>query len=156
MEGARFVKLLKKHRLTLIVVPALIMATAFMLVRKQPDIYLSKGILSAGILESSQSMVLGKDLMGGDSKVNQEFSNLIQMMQMKQVYDQVSYRLMLHDLTNEVPYRKKSKLLGDLNAEALQHAYDVYKGHYEKRKPLSLWDEDQNGLYKVIKSMGYD
>ena len=156
MEGIRFFNILRKHRYTLVIVPVLVMITAFFLTRKLPDVFVSKASLAAGIVKaSSQTSILdGTPLQ--DSKINQEFGNMIQLMQMKKTYDQVSYMLMLHDLKDKTPFRKPSKLMGYLNDDARRHAIAVYSDLYTKRQPLSLWDADQKGLNDLIVSMGYD
>lgn len=156
MEGIRFLNILKKHRYTLAIIPVLIMILAFVLTRKLPDVYVSRASLAAGIVKaSSQTSILdGTPLQ--DSKISQEFGNMIQLMQMKKTYDQVSYQLMLHDLKEKTPFRKPSKLMGQLNDNARQHAIAVYTDLYSKRQPLSLWDLDQKGLNDLIVSMGYD
>ena len=158
METARFFNLLRKQKYTLIAVPFLVMAIAFLLVRKLPDVYAAKGSIAAGILDGSQEGIgtsIEKNLMQ-ETKVNQEFSNIIQMMQMKKVYDLVSYKLILHDLTSDVPFRKPSGLLKTVVGDARNHAIEVYTDKYNKREPLSLWDDDQKGLQKLLASMGYD
>ena len=154
MEAAKFKSILKKQKLTLIVIPILVMIISFFLVRKLPNVYVGKGTLAAGIVDGSQPMSLDKNILQ-DSKISQQFSNLIQMMQMKKVFDQVSYKLILHDLASTTPYKKPSKLLGSLNNDAKKHAIEVYTDHYLSREPLSLWDQDQKGLDEVITSMGY-
>ncbi len=157
MEGLRFLNILKKQKYTLIAIPLLVMAIAFVLTRKLPNVYVSKGSLTAGIIKASaQTSILDKSPLQ-DSKISQEFGNMIQIIQMKKMYDQVSYKLMLHDLNSkEVPFRKQSKLLGYLNEDAKKHAIAVYSDLYAKRQPLSLWDNDQKGLNELLISMGYD
>lgn len=139
------------------IIPVLVMVIAYILTRKLPDIYSSKASLAAGIVKaSSQESILDKNPLQ-DSKISQEFGNMIQLMQMKKVYDQVSYRLILHDLSEPgTPFRKPSKLLGELNQDARKHALAVYTDLYLKRQPLSLWDKDQKGLNDLLISMGYD
>ena len=157
MEAIRFLNILKKHKYTIVVIPILVMIIAFFLTSKLPNIYLSKGTLTAGIVKASSSpasILEGTPLQ--ESKVNQEFGNLIQLMQMKKVYDQLSYKLILHDLKEPVPFRKPSKLMSELNQNARAHAIDVYTDLYNKREPLSLWNADQKGLNELIISMGYD
>ncbi len=156
MEGIRFLNILKKHRYTLAIIPVLVMILAFVLTRKLPDVFVSRASLAAGIVKaSSQTSILdGTPLQ--DSKISQEFGNMIQLMQMKKTYDQVSYQLMLHDLKEKTPFRKPSKLMGQLNQDARNHAIAVYTDLYSKRQPLSLWDLDQKGLNDLIVSMGYD
>ena len=155
MEATKFLNILKKHKYSLIAIPILIMGIAFMLVRKQPNVYMAKGSMAAGLVENSQTSLLDKSLLQ-ESKINQQFSNLIQMMQMKQVYDQISYQLILHDLTTTTPFKKPSKLLETLNEDARKHAVETYFDHYNQKAALSTWDKDQKGLNEVLKSMGYD
>ncbi len=77
-------------------------------------------------------------------------------MRMNKVLDQVSYQLMLHDLNTNTPFKKPSPLLLDLNPSARAHAKEVYLEKYQKNQSLILTNKDQNGLYDVLKSMGYD
>ncbi|MCW3123418.1 MAG: family ATPase [Flavipsychrobacter sp.] len=155
MEFKKFWNIIKKHKFGIVLIPLLVMGITFMLVRKQPSVYISKSRLSAGLTAGSQDLMSKEVMM--DSKITQTFTNLIQTMQLKSMYDQVSYILMLHDLDpkNE-PFRKPSKLLNDLNPEARKHAIEVYTAKHDNREALSLYDNDQKGLYEVLKSMGYN
>jgi Mrp family chromosome partitioning ATPase/uncharacterized protein involved in exopolysaccharide biosynthesis len=155
MEATKFINILKRHKYTLIAVPLLIVAIAYVLVRKLPDVYTSKATLSAGLADQSQQLLADKVNLQ-EEKTNQAFTNLIQMMQMRTVFDQLSYQLIIHDLTTPVPYRKPSKLLGTLNADARSHAVAVYTQLYNTRQPLTLSDPDQKGLNDVLISMQYD
>ncbi len=155
MEVLKYFNIVKKHKYGLIVIPILMMILTWFLVRKLPDTYASKARLSSGITEKSQQLLQNTQDMG-ELKINQNFSNLIQTMQLKAVSDEVSYQLIIHDLTSTTPFRKPSKLLSYLNPDARAHAIDVYTRLYRERLPLSLFDKDQNGLYQVLVSMGYD
>ncbi len=155
MEGVNFINILKRHKYALLAIPLLVMLLVFVLVRRQPNTYESRARISAGILDGSQQFLSGKSDQG-EAKVNQQFSNLLQILQLKTVVDQVSYLLIIHDLTSDNPYRKPSKLVQQLNSDARQHAVKVYTEKYKAHQPLYDADKDQNGLIKVIKSMGYD
>jgi|GEM_PF-266866 len=155
MEFKKFWNIIKRHKYGLILIPLFVMGITFFLVRKQPSVYVSKSRLSAGLTDGSANL-MNKEMLA-DSRVNQTFTNVIQTMQLKSAYDQVSYKLILHDLTSgEEPFRKPSKLLRDLNPAARQHAIDVYTEKYNTRQALSLYDADQKGLYEVLKSVGYN
>jgi succinoglycan biosynthesis transport protein ExoP len=161
MEFTKFFNLVRKHKYGLIAIPVLVMVITFFLVRKLPDVYASHSRLSAGLTAGSQSMQLAQQLLNGadnmaDSKINQTFSNVTQTMQLKIVFDQVSYQLILHDLTSDKPFRKPSKLFHDLNPNARKHAIEVYNKMYADRQSLYLTDPDQNGLNEVLVSMKYD
>ncbi|RYZ96812.1 MAG: lipopolysaccharide biosynthesis protein [Sphingobacteriaceae bacterium] len=154
MELGNFIKLLLKHKYTLIAIPILAIIITYFLARNQPDVYTSQGQIATGIADQTTQVL--NDQVSQDSRVTQEFSNLVQMLQSEKIVDQLSYRLILHDLTSTKPYRPASKLVEDLNASARKHAIAVYTDLYNKRQSLSLFDKDQNGLYQVLASMGYD
>jgi len=154
MEGVNFINILKRHKYALLAIPLLVMLLTYVLVRHQPNTYGSRARISAGILDGSQQFLNKENL--GESKINQQFSNLLQMLQLKTVVDQVSYLLIIHDLTSDAPFKKPSKLMGQLNADARAHAVKVYSDMYKTRQPLSNIDKDQAGLILLIKSMGYD
>jgi len=155
MELSKFLNLLKRHRFTLLVIPLITVIITYFLVRQLPSNYSSKARIATGLADQSKQIVTVQDVLQ-ESKINQEFSNVLQMMQMKTVYDQVSYKLILHDLTQPVPFKKPSSLMRDLNKSAIAHAIDMYTRLYEKREPLVLFDKDQRGLYQVLMTMGYD
>ena len=154
MEVVKFLKLLGKRKWLIIGVPLVTLALSFFWVRNMPDSYDSHTRMSTGLIDQSQQ-VLSKEGFQ-ENKINVEFENLIEMMRLEKVSNQVSYRLMIHDLSDSVPFRKKSKVVKELNSSAINHALEVYKKHYSERTPLNPYDQDEKGLIKVIISMGYN
>jgi polysaccharide biosynthesis transport protein len=155
MEARKFFNILKKHRWGLLVIPVLVCALVFFLTRNLPDSYSSKARISSGITEKSRQFLQAASILQ-ESKINQDFSNLLQTMQLKVVTDQVSYRLILHELTSKIPFRKPSKLMKQLTPEAKAHALEVYSKNYAERRSLDLLNKDEYGLNEVLKSMGFD
>jgi succinoglycan biosynthesis transport protein ExoP len=155
MELGNFLKLLLRHKLTLIIVPVITVIITYFLVRNQPDVYTSEAQIATGIADQSQQLP-GELASFQDAQVNQEFSNLIEMIRSRKILDQVSYQLIIHDLTSNTPYRKPSKLFTELNPAARKHALAVFTEKYQQRASLSLWDKDQNGLRQLLTSMRYD
>lgn len=153
MEAAKFIKLLLKRKWLVIGVPLITLALSFFWVRNIPDSYESHARMSTGLVDQSQQVISTEGFQ--ESKINIEFGNLLEMMRLEKVSNQVSYRLMIHDLSDSVPFKKKSKLLKELNPSAINHALEVYKKHYAERSALNPYDEDEKGLIKVINSMGY-
>ncbi|MDB5111845.1 MAG: family ATPase, partial [Mucilaginibacter sp.] len=121
----------------------------------QPNQYTSQARLATGIADQTQKVIIA-GIDPQESKINQDFSNLIEMIRSKRNLDQLAYKLIIHDLTNKEPYRKPSKLFSTLNASARHHALLTYTELYNKRQPLSLFNADQNGLYRLLVSMEYD
>ncbi len=155
MEFKKFFDSLRKHRPVMFTLPVAVMLLTFLLTKDKKSTYSSHARISAGLVDQTQKLFLDKDDQV-ENKINQSFSNLIQMLQLKTVFDQVSYELILNDLTTKTPFRKPSKLLLQLNSSARKHAVEVYTKMYNARQPLSMADTDQRGLYKVLISMQYD
>ena len=157
METQKFIKLLLKRKYILLAVPLFAIAIAYFFVRRLPDVYTSKAIMATGLVDQSGQFVLdnGK-LESNDTKINQQFSNIIQLMQLKKLLDQISCQLIIHDLSAKEPYQPPSKLLQQLNDNAKKHALTTFSELYRTDQSLDLVNEDHKGLFKVLASMAYD
>lgn len=157
MELAKFIKLLKRRKYILLGVPLFAIAITYFLVRKMPDAYSSKATMATGLVDQSDQFVLDNSQSESqESKINQQFSNIIQMIQLKRVLEQVSYRLMVHDLKSAKPYVTSNKLFNELNANAKSHALDVFSQLIQKDSSLQPTNDDRKGLQKLLVAMGYD
>lgn len=154
MEFASFFKLLAKHKYTLIIIPLVAIVITYILVRNQPDVYSSQAQIATGLVDQTQQTLSDNNVQ--ESQINQQFSNLIEMLRSKKMLDQISYKLIIHDLSGSTPYHKPSKLFNQLSANAKKHAMAVFTDLYNKKQPLSLFSRDQNGLHKLLESMKYD
>lgn len=155
MDFSKFLQLLYRLRLLLILIPVSTVIITYFLTRNLADTYSSRARIATGIADQSQQF-LDNGNNTQESKINQDFNNLIQTMRLKKMLDQVSYKLILHDLTNIKPFRKPGKLLQTFTADAKKHAAEVYAMHADSLSELSLINGDEKGLYKVLKSMKYD
>lgn len=154
MELSDYFKILSRHRFTLIIIPLITVVLTFFLVRNLPDVYNSQAQIATGIIDQTQP-TLNEGLLQ-ESKINQEFSNLIEMMHLKKVVDQVTYQLIIHDLSSKKPFKKPSSELEALSAGERKHALQIYSALYKERKQLNLSDPDQIALNEIITSMRYD
>lgn len=155
MELQKFLLLLYKRKYILLIVPMIAVFITYFLVRKLPDTFKSRSRISTGLVDQSQQF-LETNKTQDDNKISQQFSNLIEMNRLKRIFDQVSFQLMVHDLTSDKPFRQPSKLLTEIGPEARAHALDVFKKHIVSKEPLSLFDKDQFGINQLLISMGYD
>jgi capsular polysaccharide biosynthesis protein len=157
MELPKFIQLLKKRKYVLLGVPLFAIGITYFLVRKMPDAYDSKATMATGLVDQSEQFVLD-DSKNNDqeSKINQQFSNIMQMMQLKRVLEQVSYKLIIHDLSSDAPYTKDNKLFKELNKDAKAHALVTFTELYRTNQSLDINISDHRGLKKVLESMGYD
>ncbi len=156
MDIKRFLRLLYKHRFILIAVPVFALLLTYFLTQKLPDVYVSETDLATGIIDPSQQVLGNSDGGVQESKVSQQFSNLLGTIRLGKVINQVSYTLMIHDLSASQPLRPKSKLLLQLNRDARVHALEVYKDKYQHHAPLDLTDPDEAGLERVLAAQQYD
>ncbi|WP_342646934.1 lipopolysaccharide biosynthesis protein [Mucilaginibacter sp. CSA2-8R] len=158
MDLSSFIKVLSRHKYTLIIVPIVAVIVTYFLVRNQPDTYLSSTLMSTGIVDQTQQGVgsSAANAVLQDTRIQQEFNNLLAMIKSKKVVDQLSYKLMMHDLTSATPYRKPSKLFSSLGTSAKAHALEVYNKLYQNHESLSLFNADQRGLHDLLVSMKYD
>ncbi|PRY52354.1 uncharacterized protein involved in exopolysaccharide biosynthesis [Arcticibacter pallidicorallinus] len=153
----KFLRLLKKHRLTLIIIPALTVIITFFLVRNLPDSYVSQSQIATGIVDNTQQAVLtGGNSSKGWAEVNQEFSNLIEMMKLKKILDQVSYKLIIHDLSSENPFRDTQSVRKESSQAEIKQMLTIFQQKYDRSEGLNLWDKQQSKLHSVLQSFDYD
>lgn len=155
MDFSKFLNLLYRRKLLLILIPVFTVIITYFLTRSLPDNYTSTARLATGIADAAQQFLDNKDN-AQESQINQDFNNLIQVMRLKKLLDQVSYQLILHDLTEKKPFRKPAKLLQSLSADTRKQAIEVYKKAHENLRALSLADTNERNLYEILKSMKYD
>lgn len=155
MELTKFLKILPRYKYVLILVPLLSVVLTFFLVRNLPKTYKSTSRIATGLVERSDEFINKNALM--ENKVSQEFSNIIQMMLLKKVVNQVSYQLMIHDLSGkEAPYRKQGNLVDELSPDQRKKAVEIFTAKYIAMEELSLFDPYQNNLNKLMVSKKYD
>ncbi len=155
MELNKFFKLVYKRKYLLVIVPMITVFVTYFLVRKLPDTYKSHARISTGISDQSAQLLSSSDF-SQESRISQQFSNLLEVFHLKTIFDQVSFQLILHDLTSNKPFRSQSKLIKEIGPSARAHAIEVFSEKLKTKTPLSLWDKDQNGLNQLLISMGYN
>ncbi len=155
-EINKFLRLLRRHRFTIIIIPAISIIITYFLVRNLPNSYVSQAQIATGLTDDTQQGSLLSENSPRGQEVVQEFSSIIEMMRMKKMLDQVSYQLIIHDLTDKRPFRSKSSLIKDLPSSGIKHAVYIFHEKYLKTEELNLWDKEQKKLYDLISSMKYD
>ena len=157
MEIAKFFKLLHKYRNTLIIIPLVTVIGSFFLVKNLPNNYISHAQIATGIVDASRHLLDKDDNVNAqEQQVFREFSNLIAIMKLKKLINQVSYQLMIHDLSNPNPFRKFSKELTALHPYERDRALMVFKSKFQRMEPLSLYDKEEDKLNDILISMKYD
>jgi uncharacterized protein involved in exopolysaccharide biosynthesis/Mrp family chromosome partitioning ATPase len=157
MEIAKFFKLLRKYRNILIIIPLVTVIGSFFWVKNLPNSYISHAQIATGIVDASRHLLDKDDNVNAqEQQVFREFSNLIAIMKLKKLINQVSYQLMIHDLSNPAPFRKFSKELTGLHPYERDRALVVFKNKFQSAEPLSLYDKEEDKLNDILISMKYD
>ena len=157
MEQNNFISLVKRQKYIIIAIPILAVIITYYSVRHLPDSYTSHARIATGLIDQSQKQLIDNTQSEPqESKINLQFSNLIQMMQLKKVVNQVSFQLMIHDLTSDSAFHPNNKLLKELSPTARKHAAKAFTELYDTKSDFKLWIDDQVGLKKAMQRMGYD
>jgi succinoglycan biosynthesis transport protein ExoP len=153
-EIKKFINLLLRYKIVLITVPLITVMVTYYIVRNLPYVYPAQAQIATGLVDETQQMSFAEASGMQESRVNQKFTNMVQVMQSKSMLDLVSYKLIIHDFTSE-PFKEPSDLVKTLNLEARKHVLAVLKRKYEKKEGLNLRDKDQEGIHNIISTMGY-
>lgn len=156
-EFLQFIRLLQRNKLTLILVPIITVIVSYFLVQGLPDSYKTHARIATGLVDKTDQ-VITKSKDEQDSEIARKFESLMQMMRLKKIMDQVSYRLILNDLKSvkDSTWRTPVNALKNMTKAEKAKAIVLITNKYKKREELVLSDPYENSLNKIIIDMGYD
>ena len=157
MELSSYFSLLSKYKYIIIIVVLATIIASYYLVKNLPNEYVSDTQIATGIVDASRHL-LDKDNTPNaqQDEINREFSNLTEIIKLKKLIDNVSYQLIIHDLSSPNPFRNLNHQFKNLSRPAVVHALIVYRYKLQNGEPLSLYNKDENGLNELLISMKYD
>lgn len=154
MELLEFLKTLRRHKLLLILVPALTVLAAYFFVKRMPDKYISRTRIATGILDQSQQL-LAANPYHHESKAQQEFGNITEMIMLSKIIDQVSYQLLLHDIKEENTFRHATDLK-QLDEKTKAQLISYLEAKRARNEELNLADDQDKQVYNWLVYKGYD
>jgi polysaccharide biosynthesis transport protein len=155
MELKNYFRLLKRHWFMLVSIPVIAMIGAWFFVRLLPDKYVAKTQIITGLVDQSKQ-VMGSSNFDTQGKRNDEFTNLIETMQLDRVLSQVSYRLLIHDLVADKPFRR---LKVDEKGYSRDWDKPIVNLLQQKQQHFELLNPSvpfENRVDSVIGALGYD
>ncbi|AOM80336.1 exopolysaccharide transport family protein [Pedobacter steynii] len=156
MDLKVFLRLLLRYKWVLILVPLVALLLTFFLVKNLPKEYKSQVQMSTGLVDQSRQ-VASENQNTDFFKVNQQFSNIMEMMKMKKTMSTLSYSLILHDLLSAPEsFKQYSEEIKKLNATDLQNVISLYSDKLFKKEVITTVDSGKYKLYDLLVSMGYD
>jgi len=140
----------------LICIPLLSVGAAYYFVTTSDKQYRSTAQLATGF--TTDDAVKLSDSPSTPFDVNTNFNNIIQSMNSVPVLSLVSYRLMVHDLEADKPFREFDPVRaeGSLETEEIIKSKAMFQEKIDKFKTLNLFDPNDQLLYRIIKGYGYD
>jgi succinoglycan biosynthesis transport protein ExoP len=153
----QFIKLLQRNKITLILVPLITVVLSYFLVKRLPDSYESHARIATGMVDKTDQVVTkAKDEQ--ENQIARKFESLIQVVLLNRTLNQVSYKLILHDLkgTKDSTWREPSKSLQKLTKAEKAKAIAFITKKYNAKEELFLWKPYEKELSKLIEDMKYD
>ncbi|ELR71991.1 hypothetical protein C900_01986 [Fulvivirga imtechensis AK7] len=151
------INLIKRRLWLLIIIPIIGAAAAFMLLSSLPQKYRSSAQLATGF--TTDETVKLNDEKFNVGKTTQDFNNLIEQMNSELVVTLVSYNLIIHDLTSDIPFRTVDYATSELKKptpEEKQEMVKVYKEKLQSMKLLSSFDPKELKLLEYLKAYRYN
>ena len=130
------------------------MLITFFIVRNKPNVFRSKIQIATGIVDQSQR-VSTQDLFEQDSKVQEQFTNLIETFKLNEVVDQVSFKLLLHDLSESSFKPKISKYL-NLAPDVKNQIAFILNNKLDSFATLDLNIPDEKMIDSLLIKLKYD
>src|SRR5580698_6480302 len=140
MELSSYFSLVGRYKYIILIIVLATVGASYYLVKNLPDEYISSTQIATGIVDATKHL-LDKDAnaVAQQEQINQEFNNLTEIIKLKKLIDNVSYQLIIHDLSSPDPFRKLNHQFKDLSPAARQHALTIFQEKLQNQEPLSLY-----------------
>ncbi|HYI78294.1 MAG TPA: hypothetical protein VEW65_11805, partial [Chryseolinea sp.] len=150
-------KILKRKLGILIGIPVLTVVASYFLISELGDRYKSTAQIATGF--TADDAVNLSEAPATPFDVSTNFTNLIKSMNSVPVLNLVSYRLAIHDLEDQKPFRvfdesKEKNII--IDEKATSQALALLKSKLATMKQLNLVDPQDQLLFAVLKGYRYD
>lgn len=151
MDLLLLAKVLWRKKWILILIPVLAAVAAYLFTLDQIDYYRSIARISTGFTMVDQVQITDEKFNLRDADM--KFSNLLQTMNEAIPANLVAYRLVLHDLESEEPFRHPSNF--NPSAEEINKIRTFFSTKLKNFSPLSTSDPEYNLARKFLTAYGY-
>ena len=150
-------KILKRKLGILIGVPVLAVVASYFLISEMGDRYKSTAQIATGF--TTDDAVKLSETPATPFDVSTNFTNTIESMRSLPVLSLVSYKLVIHDLEDEKPFRvfdesKEKNII--IDEKAITKALALFKEKLKDIKTLNMYDTQDQMLFAILKGYGYD
>lgn len=152
-----FLTYISRFKWLIILIPLVCAILTYFYVKKLPKQYKSKALISTGFTSQVQQASITNQPVD-NSKLIQQFGNLLEMMKSRSSINKLSYKLILHDLQNpQNAFRKYSEQIANLSPQDKQKAIAEYEKRLAAGSLISVADNGNRiKLYDILTSAGYN
>ncbi|MFT7589129.1 MAG: succinoglycan biosynthesis transport protein ExoP [Limisphaerales bacterium] len=131
MDFNYFLRLLLDRKWLIMLVAVLAASATYFITKQDSEVYKSKALLDTGITES-KAPTAGIDQTAAlrPFEVEQQFSNLIEIINSRTVIGLLSHRLIMHDLTSSNPLKTQEALQEEFSPAELERAIQLFEDKF--------------------------
>lgn len=146
---------LRKYKWLVVLFPLAVVCITFVLVKQLPKQYESQAQLSTGLLDPTKKVISNETV--DFFSVNQQFANIVEKLTMKKLINQLTYKLVLHDLENpKKTFNSQNESLRSYKSSDREALKAAFAKKAEEKSLLTLEDNRSNlPLYDIANAMGY-
>lgn len=128
MDFAHFLRLLLERKWIIIGVSLLATVATYFVTKQQEQVFLSKALIATGITENTAPTATLDQASSRPYEIENQFSNLKEILRSKTVIGLLSLRLVEHDLNDsERPFRDWAELRETYGQEELDRALELFR-----------------------------
>lgn len=163
MDIAVLFRVLLERKWILILIPLIAAVVTYAVMSQMPKEYKSKSQISTGFTINNDIVQLDGNYNARESEV--KFGNLMETMKSPILLGMLSYRMMLHDLNDDYPFKK----IEEEKLNTLRSSPNNYVGQLTKQQLVSLleakldsielltsYKENEKEVIQLIRFYGYD
>lgn len=156
MELIWFIRELTKKWRLLLIVPLVAVIATYLLTLKIPKVYKANAQLAAGIVDDSRASFDATEEILSSYAVQTKFSNLIELIESKKVYNLITYKLLHHDLTEKYPFRLTPQQAAALSDKEKSQLIELMDKYLISGASLALSTPVERLANKLIGELRYD
>lgn len=157
MDFIYFLRVLYKRKWIFIVCSIIAVMATFLITKEAQKEYKSTTIFETGILSNNKPTDENSNNYIQPQKIESKFNSLIETFYSRAVINLLSYRLILHDLESEEPFRDIQPFLDQLNGDKeIEEAKEFYQSKLENLD--QVYSETKEGKYynNLLESVSYN
>jgi len=158
MDLMFFINALLRKKWVIIICTIAGLCASLLFTFTKKNMYLSAATYSTGFTMKQQVKLNGDDGLN-IFEIDQRFKNVIETFKSPVVICMLSYDLMLHDLTEKMPYTtltEKEKQKKEYTQVDFEKAKQILQAKHDSKEILKAYDPEENKVFQLIQLYGYD